>query len=109
MADSAAPTDVTPPTTTQDTLPILDKAVEKRPSAQDLHHTPKKQKTDTGSSDHGDEAAQPQAAEEVDATAAKITEIPNEQAPMLLVKLLSDKGRAPTRGSEFAAGYDVYR
>ncbi|RPB27158.1 dUTP diphosphatase, partial [Terfezia boudieri ATCC MYA-4762] len=31
-----------------------------------------------------------------------------EQAPTLLVKLLSDKGRAPTRGSEFAAGYDVY-
>ncbi|KAF8456255.1 deoxyuridine 5'-triphosphate nucleotidohydrolase [Terfezia claveryi] len=111
MSDSAASIDVTSPsptTTAQDTLPILDKAVEKRPSAHDFHHTPKKQKTDTVSSDHGDEAAQPQAAEEVDVTAAKITEIPNEQAPTLLVKLLSDKGRAPTRGSEFAAGYDVY-
>lgn len=29
--------------------------------------------------------------------------------PPLQVKLLSDKGRAPTRGSEFAAGYDIYR
>ena len=27
----------------------------------------------------------------------------------LQVKKLSDKGRAPTRGSAFAAGYDLYR
>lgn len=30
------------------------------------------------------------------------------QAPRLLVKKLSDKARLPTRGSAFAAGYDVY-
>lgn len=29
--------------------------------------------------------------------------------PALQVQLLSDKGRAPTRGSAFAAGYDIYR
>jgi dUTPase len=28
--------------------------------------------------------------------------------PPLQVQLLSDKGRAPTRGSLFAAGYDLY-
>lgn len=26
----------------------------------------------------------------------------------LIVKLLSEKGKAPTRGSEFSAGYDLY-
>ncbi|KAK3329556.1 dUTP diphosphatase [Apodospora peruviana] len=31
-----------------------------------------------------------------------------EQAPPLLIKKLSDKARVPTRGSAFAAGYDLY-
>ncbi|KAI1176647.1 deoxyuridine 5'-triphosphate nucleotidohydrolase [Nemania sp. FL0916] len=31
-----------------------------------------------------------------------------EQSPPLMVKKLSDKARLPTRGSEFAAGYDMY-
>ncbi|KAL2122857.1 hypothetical protein VTJ04DRAFT_3312 [Mycothermus thermophilus] len=31
-----------------------------------------------------------------------------QQAPPLLVKKLSDKARLPTRGSAFAAGYDLY-
>jgi dUTP pyrophosphatase len=31
-----------------------------------------------------------------------------DQAPPLLIKKLSDKARLPTRGSAFAAGYDVY-
>lgn len=31
-----------------------------------------------------------------------------EAAPPLLIKKLSDKARVPTRGSEFAAGYDIY-
>ncbi|KAI1190063.1 deoxyuridine 5'-triphosphate nucleotidohydrolase [Nemania serpens] len=31
-----------------------------------------------------------------------------EQCPPLLVKKLSDKARLPTRGSAFAAGYDMY-
>ena len=31
-----------------------------------------------------------------------------EQSPPLLVKKLSDKARLPTRGSAFAAGYDLY-
>ncbi|PLN78393.1 deoxyuridine 5'-triphosphate nucleotidohydrolase [Aspergillus taichungensis] len=32
----------------------------------------------------------------------------SQAPPSLLVKKLSDKARAPTRGSAFAAGYDVY-
>ncbi|KAI0103748.1 deoxyuridine 5'-triphosphate nucleotidohydrolase [Nemania sp. FL0031] len=31
-----------------------------------------------------------------------------EQSPPLMVKKLSDKARLPTRGSAFAAGYDMY-
>ena len=31
-----------------------------------------------------------------------------EQSPPLLIKKLSDKARLPTRGSAFAAGYDIY-
>lgn len=31
-----------------------------------------------------------------------------EQAPALQIKKLSDKARLPTRGSAFAAGYDIY-
>jgi dUTP pyrophosphatase len=31
-----------------------------------------------------------------------------ESSPPLLVKKLSDTARLPTRGSAFAAGYDVY-
>lgn len=30
------------------------------------------------------------------------------EQPQLLVKKLSDKARLPTRGSAFAAGYDLY-
>jgi dUTP pyrophosphatase len=32
----------------------------------------------------------------------------SEAPPPLQVQLLSPKGRAPTRGSAFAAGYDLY-
>lgn len=32
----------------------------------------------------------------------------SEQAPPLLIKKLSEKARLPTRGSAFAAGYDLY-
>lgn len=31
-----------------------------------------------------------------------------DQTPPLLIKKLSDKARLPTRGSAFAAGYDLY-
>ena len=31
-----------------------------------------------------------------------------EQVPSLQIKKLSDKARLPTRGSAFAAGYDIY-
>lgn len=31
-----------------------------------------------------------------------------DQAPPLLIKKLSEKARLPTRGSAFAAGYDIY-
>lgn len=31
-----------------------------------------------------------------------------DQAPPLLIKRLSEKARLPTRGSAFAAGYDIY-
>ncbi|KAH8675801.1 dUTPase-like protein [Xylariales sp. PMI_506] len=33
---------------------------------------------------------------------------PLDQAPPLLIKKLSEKARTPTRGSAFAAGYDLY-
>ncbi|KAK4695906.1 dUTP pyrophosphatase, partial [Lecanoromycetidae sp. Uapishka_2] len=33
---------------------------------------------------------------------------PLSTSPPLLVKKLSDKAKAPTRGSAFAAGYDIY-
>ncbi|KAI0539235.1 deoxyuridine 5'-triphosphate nucleotidohydrolase [Xylaria digitata] len=36
------------------------------------------------------------------------TSAPAEQSPPLLIKKLSDKARLPTRGSAFAAGYDMY-
>ncbi|KAF2968732.1 hypothetical protein GQX73_g4828 [Xylaria multiplex] len=36
------------------------------------------------------------------------TSVPVEQSPPLLIKKLSDKARLPTRGSAFAAGYDMY-
>lgn len=39
-----------------------------------------------------------------DATA----DMASTQEPKLLVKKLSEKGRIPTRGSAFAAGYDLY-
>jgi dUTP pyrophosphatase len=45
--------------------------------------------------------------DEMGAAAGKI--VPSvEQAPPLLIKKLSDKARLPTRGSAFAAGYDLY-
>ncbi|KAI1817740.1 deoxyuridine 5'-triphosphate nucleotidohydrolase [Poronia punctata] len=31
-----------------------------------------------------------------------------DQSPPLLIKKLSEKGRLPTRGSAYAAGYDIY-
>ncbi|EHL03386.1 putative Deoxyuridine 5'-triphosphate nucleotidohydrolase [Glarea lozoyensis 74030] len=31
-----------------------------------------------------------------------------DEAPALLIKKLSDKAKLPTRGSAFAAGYDIY-
>jgi dUTP pyrophosphatase len=37
---------------------------------------------------------------------AAVTKV--EAAPPLLIKKLSDKARLPTRGSAFAAGYDIY-
>ncbi|KAK3954881.1 deoxyuridine 5'-triphosphate nucleotidohydrolase [Pseudoneurospora amorphoporcata] len=40
------------------------------------------------------------------AVPAVITKL--DQAPPLLIKKLSDKARLPTRGSAFAAGYDIY-
>jgi dUTP pyrophosphatase len=39
-------------------------------------------------------------------TAVPVTKV--EQAPALLIKKLSEKARLPTRGSAFAAGYDLY-
>jgi dUTP pyrophosphatase len=32
----------------------------------------------------------------------------SQAVPSLQIQLLSPKGRAPTRGSAFAAGYDLY-
>lgn len=43
-----------------------------------------------------------------DENGTTMTAAPATQEPRLLVKKLSDKARTPTRGSAFAAGYDVY-
>lgn len=42
------------------------------------------------------------------ATAHTVPVTKMEQSPPLLIKKLSDKARLPTRGSAFAAGYDLY-
>lgn len=43
------------------------------------------------------------------AASSNDTAVPTlEQSPSLLVKKLSDKAKLPTRGSAFAAGYDLY-
>jgi hypothetical protein len=47
----------------------------------------------------------PSATENGSAAAAATT---LEQAPALLIQKLSDKAHLPTRGSAFAAGYDLY-
>lgn len=39
-------------------------------------------------------------------TAPAVTKV--DAAPPLLIKKLSDKAKLPTRGSAFAAGYDIY-
>lgn len=39
-------------------------------------------------------------------TAVPVTNM--SQPPRLLIKKLSEKARLPTRGSAFAAGYDIY-
>jgi dUTP pyrophosphatase len=39
-------------------------------------------------------------------TAPTVTKV--NAAPPLLIKKLSDKAKLPTRGSAFAAGYDIY-
>jgi len=91
-------------TTTSDELPILDKSLDKRPSQVDLHHTPKKQKTDQDV--EGDHLAMVPHVE--DENAVVVTEVPATKGLTLLIKKLSEKGRAPTRGSEYAAGYDIY-
>ena len=96
MSDPITPA----PAPAPDALPIVEKPLEKRPSNADLDPTPKKQKT---------ESPEEVAPRDSDIKAAAVTSAPTTAAPTLLVKKLSDKGRAPKRGSEFAAGYDVYR
>ncbi len=39
-------------------------------------------------------------------TSTPVTKV--DAQPPLLIKKLSDKARLPTRGSAFAAGYDIY-
>ncbi|KAF2432869.1 dUTPase [Tothia fuscella] len=41
-------------------------------------------------------------------TPVAMTSAPTESVPSLQVQLLSPKAQAPTRGSDFAAGYDLY-
>ncbi|GAP83582.2 putative deoxyuridine 5 -triphosphate nucleotidohydrolase [Rosellinia necatrix] len=43
-----------------------------------------------------------------DNNTASVSASQSEQSPPLFVKKLSDKARLPTRGSAFAAGYDMY-
>jgi dUTP pyrophosphatase len=52
-------------------------------------------------------AKRPKTTDTMTASAPAVTSI-QQQLPPLLVKKLVDSARAPTRGSAFAAGYDVY-
>lgn len=90
--------------------------VEKRPSPapegdDEVPQTLKKQKT---KEDRADESMKDVKAEELPLppTPKKETVLagpPVEPGMKLLVKKLSSKAKAPTRGSALAAGYDIYR
>lgn len=64
---------------------------------------PKRLKTDHTSSIESTLAQQPEMAS---ISAPAVTSV--DQSPALLIKKLSDKAKLPTRGSAFAAGYDIY-
>lgn len=46
--------------------------------------------------------------DEMDSSNGTAKQPQEQQPPALLIKKLSDKARLPTRGSAFAAGYDLY-
>jgi dUTP pyrophosphatase len=48
------------------------------------------------------------ASETMDSSNSTAKQQQHLQSPPLLIKKLSDKARLPTRGSAFAAGYDLY-
>ncbi|KAK3495940.1 dUTPase-like protein [Neurospora crassa] len=66
----------------------------------------KRIKTSADSSSQTTTAATTTAATMTADTQTPVTKV--DQAPPLLIKKLSDKARLPTRGSAFAAGYDIY-
>jgi len=65
----------------------------------------KRPKTDSANEAQNTSIASVMAAQSSNGTAVTTLSQP---APPLLVKKLSEAGRAPTRGSAFAAGYDLY-
>ncbi|KAI1504328.1 dUTPase-like protein [Biscogniauxia marginata] len=66
----------------------------------------KRVKTDNSSSNNNTTTTTTTMAESSKET---VPAVPNlDQAPPLLIKKLSDTARLPTRGSAFAAGYDLY-
>lgn len=65
----------------------------------------KRTKTDHAPSEPASNAA-PAMSESAPAAAVPVTQV--QDAPHLLIKKLSEKAKLPTRGSAFAAGYDLY-
>jgi len=102
VVDGPLPDTITADTATTTTTAVITSTsprVLKRPSAEDLPQTPKKQKT-----------ADP--AKSTPAVPAKVLTpfSPGEKSsPNLRIRRLSAKARIPTRGSALAAGYDLYR
>ncbi|KAL2218686.1 putative Dut [Thermoascus aurantiacus ATCC 26904] len=70
---------------------------------------PKRTKTDNtaAAEDNSSSSIESVMATKTSSNGTAVTSL-SQPLPPLLVKKLSEKGRAPTRGSAFAAGYDLY-
>lgn len=70
---------------------------------------PKRTKTDNtaAAEDNSSTSIESVMATKTSSNGTAVTSL-SQPLPPLLVKKLSEKGRAPTRGSAFAAGYDLY-
>lgn len=74
-----------------DAVPRTEVDTEKRPATATGPPSPKKQKLDAA-----------------DSKPIEVTANASSVLPALQIKKLSPSARTPTRGSEFAAGYDMY-